>query len=305
MIDREIEVMRLRAARPRSRLARWSGLLLLLLFAYAWLGGDMGQGTITPERRSENLGRFLREIRPDPVRDGPLDWGALAAWTGEFLEARGLDAALTTLAISLAAILLAGVAGLLLGLLAARTFASPEPFLPGPRAPPRIATLLWRGLNLATRALFIFVRALPEYVWAFLLVIAFGPSPWTAVFALAIHNVGILGRLDAETIENLPPAMPAALRGLGARRLPIAAFGLFPTLLPRFLLYYFYRWETCVREATVLGMVGVLSLGYWIGDARARNQYDEMFALVLVGAALVLAGDVVSAVARGAVRRAR
>jgi len=305
VIDREIEVRRLRAARPRSRLARGSGLLLFGLFAYAWLGGDIGGGTLTPERRRANLERFLGEIRPDPVREGPFDRGAAARWAGDFLRARGYDAALTTLAISVAAILIAGVAGLLLGLLAARTFASPEPYLPGPRAPSRTALWTWRAIAAATRVLFIFVRAIPEYVWAFLLLMAFGPSPWTAVFALAIHNVGILGRLDAETIENLPPAMPAALRGLGARRLPIAAFGLFPTLLPRFLLYYFYRWETCVREATVLGMVGVLSLGYWIADARARNQYDEMFALVLLGAALVLAGDVLSALARGAVRRAR
>ena len=65
-----------------------------------------------------------------------------------------------------------------------------------------------------------------------------------------------------------------------------------------------YRWETCVREATVLGMLGIVSLGYWIVDARARNHYDEMFLLVLVGAAIVLVGDLVSAAAREVVRRA-
>ena len=50
-------------------------------------------------------------------------------------------------------------------------------------------------------------------------------------------------------------------------------------------------------------MLGIVSLGYWIQDARARNHYDEMFFLVLLGAFLVLAGDLISALARELVRR--
>ena len=155
-----------------------------------------------------------------------------------------------------------------------------------------------------TRLFFVFVRALPEYVWAFLLFVVLGPTPWTAVLALAIHNLGILGRLDAETIENLPRAVPAALRGAGGSRMQIATLGVLPMVLPRFVLYFFYRWETCVREATVLGLVGIVSLGYWLEESRAHNQYGEMMLLVLLGAALVIAGDVVSAVARRIIRRA-
>ena len=69
------------------------------------------------------------------------------------------------------------------------------------------------------------------------------------------------------------------------------------------MLYGFYRWETCVREATVLGMLGIVSLGYWIQDARARTHYDDMLLYVLLGSALVVAGDIVSALARSSVRR--
>ena len=59
-----------------------------------------------------------------------------------------------------------------------------------------------------------------------------------------------------------------------------------------------------MREATVLGMLGMGSLGFWIVDARARTRYDEMLFYVLAGALLVLAGDLVSAAVRRAVRRA-
>ncbi len=51
-------------------------------------------------------------------------------------------------------------------------------------------------------------------------------------------------------------------------------------------------------------MLGIVSLGYWIVDARARNRYDEMIFYVLAGALLVLAGDLVSALVRRTVRRA-
>ena len=77
-----------------------------------------------------------------------------------------------------------------------------------------------------------------------------------------------------------------------------------PLAANRFLLYFFYRFETCVREATVLGMLGVVSLGYWIQDARAKQFYDEMVVFVGLGALLVLTADIASAIVRRALRRA-
>ena len=50
-------------------------------------------------------------------------------------------------------------------------------------------------------------------------------------------------------------------------------------------------------------MLGISSLGFWIQDARARNHYDEMFFLILLGGTLVLIGDLLSAGAREWVRR--
>ena len=205
---------------------------------------------------------------------------------------------------SVAAVVLAALAALALTFTAARTLASPEPYVPNPRPPSRARRLPWRLAVGLTRTLLIFVRSIPEYVWAFLFLAVLGPNAWPVVLALAVHNSGILGKLTAEVVENLEAEPLRALRGLGASRLQITAAGIFPLILPRFLLFFFYRWETCVREATVLGMLGIVSLGYWIVDARARNHYDEMFFFVLIGAAIVLVGDLVSAVAREVVRRA-
>jgi phosphonate transport system permease protein len=125
---------------------------------------------------------------------------------------------------------------------------------------------------------------------------------WAAILALALHNAGILGRLGAEIVENAEAPVPRSLRALGATRAQILAAGLVPAALPRFLVYFFYRWETCLREGTVLGILGVSTLGRLIKDARAADRYDEMIFFVLLGAALVFAGDLVSSLARRWVR---
>jgi phosphonate transport system permease protein len=285
------DVVNLRRMRPKSWLLRASAAAVALLVIWSWWVGGFSASEMLAPRRLANLSRFVDEVRPHRIHN-PL------------LARRAWEASRQTLALSVAAIVLAGSAALLLSLPAARNVASPEPFGASAGLVWLSRRRAWRAVVVATRLLLMFFRAIPEYVWAFLLLATLGQQAWPAVLALAIHNAGILGRLGAEVVENVEPAVPRALRELGGTRLQVAAVGVLPLVLPRLLLYFFYRWETCVREATVLGLLGFTSLGYWIADARARDRYDEMMLYVLLGAALVLLGDMVSAVTRGFVRRA-
>jgi phosphonate transport system permease protein len=299
----EAEVRRLAQARVRNPFIHCSVILLACVALYAWLGGGFSIADVASARRLENLHRFARELLPFPLQSQPWDWQIALRWLGEIVDANGASAVTTTLAISIAAILGAAVCSLVLALPAARTLATPQPYLPNPRPPRRSHRFVWATCVWAVRSALIFLRAVPEYVWAFLLIAVVGPSVWTAVLALALHNSGILGKLNAEIVENAEPESLAALRGLGARRSQIVLAGVIPALLPRFLLFFFYRWESCVREATVLGMLGIVSLGYFIQDARARQQYDVVLAFILIGVLIVLLGDVVSAAGRAVVRR--
>ena len=123
MRSRDDEIRRLGRSRPRSRFVRWGVVVLLLLAVYAWADVIAGSGGLLSDRSARNLSRFLEEIRPHS-----LD-------AREFIAERGLPATTTTLAISVAAIVLAGALALLLGLLATRTLSTPEPYAPGPKAP--------------------------------------------------------------------------------------------------------------------------------------------------------------------------
>jgi phosphonate transport system permease protein len=280
---------------------RLSLLLLLALAIYSWTCGEIELGALFAEQRQANLDRFLStEIVPYPLREGGVSLSGWLAWAGELWSSRGAEACAATFAMAWVAISLAGVCGLLMSFVSARTVMRRTPFEAlGPQGA-ALATL-----TLLARLMLVFLRAVPEYIWAFLLLAMLGPSAWPAILALAIHNAGILGKLGAESVEALDTRTLAALRELGAARAQISILGAMPLVLGRFLMYFFYRFETCVREATVLGMLGVVSLGYWIQDARSKQFYDEMVFFVALGALIVLAADLLSAFARTSLRRMR
>ena len=280
---------------------RCSVLVLAVLVVVAWVSG--GFDFVRLVCAWSDGGTFLARLLPEPVRSGG-SLGDVVDWSRELWRDGGATAVLATVAIAVVAVVLAMAVGLAFAFLAARNVATPEPFVPGGRVPPVPTRLAWGVVGAASRTLQMLLRAVPDYVWAFLLLTALGAAawPWPAVLALAIHNAGILGRLCGETVENTTPNAMAALRAAGATRRAIAVTAVLPACFPRFLLYFFYRFETCVRDATVLGMLGTASLGFRIDEAANRFAYDEVVFFVLLGAGVVLAADVVSSIVRKVVR---
>jgi phosphonate transport system permease protein len=291
-------VRELRRARPRVVVVRVSVVLVGVLFALAWTVGDAFPKDFFSERSQRNVARFLGELRPHPLQGQPFDFDVFAAWVQATLtKTRGLADAARTFGVAVLAIALAAAFAALAAPLGARTFAARDPLVAQSDG-----TLLsgdvWPLLRRAARMLFVALRAIPEYVLAFLLMALLPYGAWPAVLALALHNAGILARLQAENLENLPGSSLRALRLAGATRAQLA-FGVgFPLALGRFLLYVFYRYETCVREATVLGILGYRTLGYSMQEARSRQFYDEMLLLVSLGVVLVLVADGISSAAR-------
>ena len=288
--DRAADVQKLWRQRPRDAFLRWSTWALAGLVVTAWAMGGFSFADWFSARRLENAKRFI-------TQDAAPHTDSLSDWISQLWMTHGAEGLKATLAISVLAIVLAAIWALCLAPLTARVVMSRDPWMKEGGHP---ALRLTRQV---VRLLCIALRAIPEYVLAFLLLAILGQGAWPAVLALALHNAGILGRLGGETLENLEKRPMRALRGLGASRASILVHGGLALALPRFMLYLFYRFETCVREATVLGMLGVVSLGYWIADARVRMRYDEMVFLIGLSVLLVIAADALSWFARRAVRR--
>ena len=98
---------------------------------------------------------------------------------------------------------------------------------------------------------------MPDLVWALLFVTAVGLGPFPGGLALGVHSVGMLGRLFAETIEQMDMAPIHALQLTGAKdRVQIFSHGIIPSILPALLGISLYRLDENIRSSLVLGFVG-------------------------------------------------
>lgn len=289
----------LRRKRPRSLVLRGSVVAAVVMVAVGWLSEEQWGSDLPRERRAANLDRFAEEVVPYPVRESG-DWNEAWEWMGERLWPEGMTGLHRTFHIGTSAILIAGFLALVGVPFASRCLARRDPVgLPGGRERFRG---LRAGLGWGLRVAALVARSIPEYILAFLLLQVFGPTVWPLVMALALHNSGILLRLGSEVVDNRVNGASEFMVAQGASRRATFLGALLPESFNRFVLLLFYRWETCVREATVLGMLGVLSLGSLIDQANTRLYYDDMVFYVLLGAALVFAGDILSDVVRKRLR---
>lgn len=284
-------------ARGRSWFLRASVAFLLLGVTAGWLVEDQWGAGVSWEQRMKNLDRFTDEIVPHPVREAGGDWGEFGVWFMERMTERGAEALWQTFHLGTAAILLAGLVALMGVRFAARSLVSSSPrgVREGPSLFRKVIAMLLRGGSMLG-------RAMPEYILAFLLLRIFGPTVWALILALAIHNGGILLRLGAEVIDNTVSQASSVILAQGGSRTAAYFGALLPLGFNRLVLFLFYRWESCIREATVLGMLGVASLGFLISDAKVAFYYDEMLLWVGLGAALVFFGDLTSDIVRHRLR---
>ncbi|MEO7241724.1 MAG: phosphonate ABC transporter, permease protein PhnE [Variovorax sp.] len=153
--------------------------------------------------------------------------------------------------------------------------------------------------RLVARFLLNFLRSVPELVWAALMVIAAGLGPFAGTLALALHTTGVLGRLYAESLENVPPLPERALREAGASAIASFAYATLPLVMTQGIAYALYRLEMNVRMAAVLGFVGAGGLGQLLYFHLSIFQQAQAATLLIAMFALVFAVDSFSAWLRG------
>jgi phosphonate transport system permease protein len=265
---------------------------VLAAVAISWAASAPLLGRLSAERRWSNFLDFAGGLVPAPVRASG-DWSEALPWAGGLLADGGWAALLNTLGIATTAILISGALVLPFLPLASRMLSRLDPCgVAAGRVGP-FERVFWRVVGPLVRFGFVIARSIPEYLLAFLFLSLLGLQVWPLVLALAIHNFGILGRLGGEVVENADSAAATLVRASGAGRGGVFATTIFPAVFNRFLIYFFYRWETCVKDATVLGMLGLLTLGKLIALSKGFF-WDRMFFYVLLSASVIIAGDLVS-----------
>ncbi|MFM2087065.1 MAG: hypothetical protein RLZZ237_1934 [Pseudomonadota bacterium] len=155
----------------------------------------------------------------------------------------------------------------------------------------------------ATRGILNVLRSIPELVWASILLIAAGLGPFAGTLALALHTVGVLGRLFADAFENCPPLPAASLRINGAGPAATFLYATLPQCSPQMLSYTLYRWENNIRAAAILGVVGAGGLGQMLKYHLSLFQMQPAATVIIAMLLMVAAVDGLSYVLRRAMTR--
>ena len=141
-------------------------------------------------------------------------------------------------------------------------------------------------------------RAIDSLILAMFFVSAVGLGPFAGVMALAIHSVGMLGKLFFEAVEGVDKGPIEALEASGASRLQVLRWAIIPQVLPAFIGFSMYRFELNIRAAVVLGVVGAGGIGFLLTEYMRLFQSQNVAVVLLTILILVMSIDYVSNWAR-------
>ena len=221
-----------------------------------------------------NVARFFtHDIIPSPIRNGDLTgaaaWQNMVNWLQELLLNQAIPGAIATVLLTQIALVLTGAVALVLFPLISEKFFG------------RIGRTLGHGF-------LVVLRSTPEIILAYVFLQLWGPSMLPAIVALALHNGAIIGHLMGRYSDNVR-LRPDSLRGLNRYNYEIV-----PRIYGQFLAFLFYRWEIIMRETAILGILGIMTLGFFIDSALADIRLDRALFLISMTAFLNIGIDILS-----------
>ena len=249
----------------RTSVLGWIGWgLLLAMLAGSWKGADMRPFDLV--RDAGNMATYAADFFPPQFTD----------WRMYLTEM------LVTLEIALWGTALAVVFAVPLGLLSSANI-----------SPAWVHQPIRRLMDVA--------RAINEMVFAMLFIVAVGLGPFAGVLALFVHTTGVLAKLFSEAVESIDGQPVEGIRATGANALEEIVYGIIPQVLPLWISYALYRFESNVRSASVVGMVGAGGIGVILWDIIRSFQYAQTCAVMIIIIVTVSVMDLISARIRKAV----
>ena len=232
--------------------------VLIILLGWAWKGADMRPLDLFKD--SGNMAKFLSEFFPPNFRE----------WRSYLREM------IVTVHIAVWGTVLAIACAIPFGLLSSSNIVPVWVYQP-------------------VRRLMDACRAINEMVFAMLFIVAVGLGPFAGVLALWIHTTGTLAKLFSEAVEAIDPRPVEGVRATGASALEEILYGVIPQVLPLWISYSLYRFESNVRSASVVGMVGAGGIGVILYEVIRGFEYAQTCAVMLIIIVFVTAIDMLSA----------
>ncbi|MGW4486594.1 phosphonate ABC transporter, permease protein PhnE [Amycolatopsis sp. NPDC004368] len=175
-----------------------------------------------------------------------------------------LDDLWVTVQIALGATVLGAVLALPIGALAARN----------------VAPAAWVARTF--RLIVVLIRGIPELVLAIVFVVITGLGAVAGTLALAVGAVGLLGKLVADSLEEVDPGVEQAIRATGAGPWQVFFTGTLPQAAPAFVAHVLYQLDTNIRSATLLGIVGAGGIGFDLLSASRVIEFGVVTTVLIL-----------------------
>ena len=207
----------------------------------------------------------------------PPEWGTTTTLL-RFLKSVG-----ETVAIALLGTLLAASLALPLSLIAARN------------------TTVSQMLRFFTRRVFDTLRGVDTLVWALVWINVVGLGPFAGVLAIAISDIGSLGKLFSEAIEASDQRSVEGVKASGGAKLHTIRFGLLPQVAPVLIGQCLYFFESNTRSATIIGIVGAGGIGLELSEMIRTLEWQKVSFLIILILITVTIIDRLSTMLRSAI----
>jgi phosphonate transport system permease protein len=156
------------------------------------------------------------------------------------------------------------------------------------------ASLMGKSVARVGDFLLTLIRVFPEIILALILVKGFGINALTGLLTIGLHSVGMIGKLFAESIDNMDRGPIEAIKSLGGNVVDQARHGILPQILAEFVSIALYRFDINVRSATVLGIIGAGGLGASLILASENWNWDILGTIMVAIIVMVLTIDFIS-----------
>lgn len=145
-------------------------------------------------------------------------------------------------------------------------------------------------------------RSVEPLIWAVIFTVWVGVGPFAGMLALFIHSISSLAKQYSEIIEEANEGPIDGIRSTGANQIQTVWYGIVPQVMLQFIAYTIYRWDTNVRMATVIGLVGGGGIGTMLIKYQGQAMWPEVGTIIIVIAAVVWLMDAASAYLREALK---
>jgi phosphonate transport system permease protein len=248
------------------RIGLWS-IGLVFTAVSLWSLVDIGVNPLTLFFERDDIGNLLRRMWPPTIQEFEPVW----------------KATLDTFFMAFVGTALAFTLALPLGFLAASNVV---------RVP---------ALRAVARGIIVFTRAIPDLIFALIFVRVYSIGVLPGVLAIGLHSIGMLGKLFADSIEQIQHGPREGVQATGAGRFQEMSTGVLPQIVPSFIAITLYRLDINFRSSTLLGLVGAGGIGLQIRAYQGGLRYPELLGVTLLIIALIVIVEVVSTSVRATI----